>query len=134
MYYAQITNGVVTAVTQTTAVVIAPDMIEISGLLDIGGYIYNAVTGEFTPPPAPPAPVPTVTALQGLLALDAAGLGPTYDAWASDPARTFAERAFINKAQNWLRDDPALAAAAEAFGLSSEDIDNLFALAAAQVV
>ena len=78
-----------------------------------------------------PASVPqSVSALQGLLAVDQAGMAAAYTAWASDSARTFAERAFIDKAQTWKRDDPTLMAAAAAFGLTSEQIDNLFVLAA----
>lgn len=53
MYYAQITNGVVTAVTQTAGPIDAPDMIAISGMLDIAGHSYDPATGEFTPPAAP---------------------------------------------------------------------------------
>ncbi|MEL7893525.1 hypothetical protein [Vreelandella neptunia] len=67
-----------------------------------------------------------VPALEALLALDAAGLSADYEVWAKDPARTFAERAFIDKAQNWRRDDPTLQAAAEALELSSEQVDQLF--------
>ena len=78
-------------------------------------------------PPAPAPQVPeAVPALEALLALDAAGLSDAYETWATDPARTFAERAFINKAQNWRRDDPTLQAAAEALELSSEQVDQLF--------
>lgn len=81
------------------------------------------------------APTPTsipssVTALQALLAIDQAGLSAAYEAWANDPARTFAQRAFINKAQNWRRDDATLGAAAVSLGLSSEQVDALFVLAA----
>lgn len=72
----------------------------------------------------------SVSALQGLLAVDQAGMAAAYAAWAGDPARTFAERAFIDKAQTWKRDDPTLMAAAAAFGLTSEQIDSLFVLAA----
>ena len=67
-----------------------------------------------------------VPALEALLALDAAGLSADYEAWANDPARTFAQRAFINKALTWRRDDPTLQAAAEALELSSEQVDQLF--------
>ncbi len=88
------------------------------------------VAAYVPPPPAPPVVPQSVAALQGLLALDAAGLGQTYDAWSTDPARTFTERAFINKAQNWRRDDPTLASAAAAFGLSDADLDALFVAAA----
>lgn len=68
----------------------------------------------------------SVPALNGLLALDNAGLSSDYEAWATDPARTFAERAFIDKAMNWRRADPVIASAAEALELSDDDIDELF--------
>lgn len=80
--------------------------------------------------PTPPEPAPRVTALQGMLALDQAGLAPQYEAWASDPARTFAERAFIQRAQHWQRDDQTLVAAATALGLDDAQIDALFEAAA----
>jgi len=91
------------------------------------GDSYDAETGTFTPPPPPSPTVPlAVPALEALLALDAAGLSEAYETWANDPARTFAERAFINKALTWRRDDPTLQAAAEALELSSEQVDQLF--------
>lgn len=70
-----------------------------------------------------------IDALQGLLALDHAGLSSAYEAWANDPSRTFAQRAFINKAVTWRRDDPTLNAAAIDLGLSGEQVDQLFLLA-----
>ena len=80
--------------------------------------------------PTPPDPAPRITALQGLLAIDAAGLAEQYETWATDPTRTFAERAFINRAQSWQRDDQTLIAAATALGLDAEQIDALFETAA----
>lgn len=71
-----------------------------------------------------------VTALQGLLAIDAAGLSGAYETWANDPDRTFAQRAFIQRAQTWRRDDPTLQGAAEALGLTEAQLDDLFTLAA----
>lgn len=80
--------------------------------------------------PTPPEPAPRVTALQGMLALDAAGLSDQYEAWSTDPARTFAEKAFIQRAQFWQRDDQTLVAAAAALGLDDAQIDALFEAAA----
>lgn len=130
-YYAKITHGVVTAVTQTTGPVDAPDMVAIDGLLDITGHSHDPATGTFTPPPPPaPPPVLRVPALGALLAIDAAGLAPAYEAWANAPERTFAQRAFVNKAQFWQRDDATLVAAATALGLTADDVDALFSAAA----
>lgn len=79
-----------------------------------------------------PPPVPqSVTPLQGLLALDAAGLADDYELWANAPERTFAERAFINRAQVWRRDDPLLQAGTGALGMTDAQLDQLFILAAA---
>jgi len=71
-----------------------------------------------------------VSALQGLLAIDAAGLSGAYSEWAASADRTFAEKAFINKAIHWNRTDPVLLAGATALGLTSEQIDSLFVIAA----
>lgn len=99
------------------------------------GDSYDATTGEFTTPPPPAPQVPeSVPALEALLALDAAGLSADYEAWANDPARTFAERAFINKALTWRRDDPVLNAAGDALGLTEEQKDQLFIAADQQAL
>ena len=89
------------------------------------GERFEGNVWQVVPPPAPQVPE-SVPALEALLALDAAGISADYEAWANDPARTFAERAFINKALTWRRDDPTLQAAAEALELSSEQVDQLF--------
>lgn len=78
----------------------------------------------------PPRIPQSVSSLQGLLALDQAGLSAAYTTWASDPSRTFAQKAFIDKAQTWKRDDPTIAAAAADLGLTSQNVDDLFILAA----
>jgi len=55
MYYAQITNGVVTAVTETAAPIDAANMIAIDSLdASLLGQSYAA--GVFTPAPAPTVP------------------------------------------------------------------------------
>lgn len=79
--------------------------------------------------PASPAtpPVPELLApLQALLAIDAAGYSSAYEQWSRDPARTFSERAFIEKAQVWRRDDPILQQAAADLGIDDAALDALF--------
>jgi len=77
------------------------------------------------------SPVPAqVSALQGLLAINAAGLSEAYSEWASSESRTFSERAFIDKAIHWNRTDPVLLSGAEALGLTSGQVDQLFISAA----
>lgn len=98
---------------------------------DVGGIGWVYERGELIQPRQPVDVPDSVPALAGLLALDAAGFGPQYQAWAADPARTFAERAFIDKAMTWRRDDPTVLAAAEALALGSEQVDALFIQAGA---
>ncbi|MBF57744.1 MAG: hypothetical protein CME80_08500 [Halomonas sp.] len=120
MAYVKIENGVVVQKQPNfqEGFTEAPDNI-------VCGMIYE--NGAFSSPPPPPTQVPdSVPALNALLALDGAGLSDAYNEWANDPARTFAEQAFINKAQNWRRDDPTLNAAGDALGLSEEQKDQLF--------
>lgn len=85
-------------------------------------------------PPAEHVPVvivpQEVTALQGMKAIDAAGLAAAYTVWASDPERTFLEKAFIDKALTWERDNEVILAAQVALGLTDEQVDSLFILAA----
>lgn len=81
--------------------------------------------------PKPVVQVPQVIeALQGLLALDHEGYASFYESWANAPERTFAQKAFINKALTWKRNDPTLNAAATDLGLTSAQVDALFQLAA----
>ena len=86
--------------------------------------------GEIVRPEPEANPVPQeVTALQALKALDAAGMSAAYEAWANDPARTFLERAFIQRATHWLRSDPVLLSGATAIGIGEAQLDDLFRLA-----
>lgn len=77
-----------------------------------------------------PAVPDAVEPLQGLLAIDAFGMAAAYEAWANSPDRTFAERAFITRAQTWRRSDPILQGAAEILGLTAEQLDAVFIKAA----
>lgn len=91
----------------------------------------RSAAGEWSAP-APSGPVvpDAVEPLQGLLALDAFGMAAAYETWAASPDRTFAERAFINRAQTWRRNDPILQGAAEVLGLTAEQLDAVFIKAA----
>jgi hypothetical protein len=72
-----------------------------------------------------------VSALQGMLAINAAGMAAGFNAWLSalDPITDFAAIAFFQKAITWRRDNPYLAQGATALGLSDTQIDELFMLA-----
>ena len=86
-----------------------------------------ALAGMISPPD-----VPTVSALQGMLAIQSAGLVAGFDAWKAglDPIDDFAVVAFFEKAQTWRRDNPYLIQGAIALGLTDEQLDQLFILAA----
>ena len=68
----------------------------------------------------------SVEALYALLAIDDLGYTQMYETWASDPARTFREKAFIDKAGHWRRDDVYFNAAADDMGLGETDKDAFF--------
>lgn len=97
-----------------------PDAVEIL-------WTRNAA-GEWSPP-SPTVP-DAVEPLQGLLAIEIFGMAAAYEDWADSPDRTFSERAFINRARTWRRNDPILQYAATALGLTSEQLDALFIKAA----
>lgn len=76
---------------------------------------------------APPPRVPQVIErLQARLALINASLWDAVAAYFADPARTAEELAFWEDARTWNRDDPAIAAASTALGLTAEQVDALF--------
>ena len=120
--------------TQMTSVTRLSDMLCIPadpGNTDYAEYLIWLSEGNtpepYVPPPVPP--VTEVTALQGLLDIDHAGLSVEYTVWSNSPLRTFAQKAFIDKAQTWKRNDPTLIAAATDIGLSEGQLDALFTLA-----
>ena len=96
-----------------------------------GWYWFDTLDKALAGMAAPPA-VPTVSALQGMLAIYQAGLAVTFNAWKSslDPVSDFAIIAFFERAQTWQRDNPYLNQGAAALGLSDEQIDDLFQVAA----
>jgi hypothetical protein len=72
----------------------------------------------------------TVTALQGMRAIKAAGLIEGFITWKNslDPIEDFETLAFLEKAQTWVYDDPILNNALISLNLI-EQKDNLFKLA-----
>lgn len=126
MRAAQIENGVVVNVVVVDTLDALPGLVELQDGFGIGdGY----ADGSFSKPTAVVAVPPAITALQGLLAIDQAGMSSAYEAWANSPSRTFVERAFIAKAMTWRRDDPILLGASTALGLTETQLDELFVLA-----
>jgi hypothetical protein len=124
-YYAKIKDGIVVAVTQTAGVVSSPDMIEIDGLLDIGGYTYN--NGQFIAPVVSSLPQ-TITMRQARLALSAAGLLGTVNAAVANADE--ATRIEWEYAQTVNRNWPTLLTMANIVGLDSAQIDQIFILGA----
>ena len=87
---------------------------------------------ELLPEPAP-VQVPeiplSVSRAQGKLALIGAGLWPAVIAFVegiADPAQKAYAEVALNDTQEWRRDSPFLASAADALGLSEEQLDTLF--------
>jgi hypothetical protein len=74
----------------------------------------------------------SITALQGLQAIHAAGLTAAFVTWKNtlDPVTNFEIVAFLDKAGHWERNSSILQAAAAALGLTNKQIDDLFILAA----
>lgn len=105
-------------------------------IIEVNVETGKVITREMTQQEIADIPQPVVKApqcidaLQGLLALNQAGYSQFYETWANAPERTFAQKAFINKALTWKRDDPTLNAAATDLGLTSAQVDALFQLAA----
>ena len=72
-------------------------------------------------------PVVTCTPRQGLRALESVGLLSTVEAWVATQPR--AAHIDFERATEWRRDWPLIEAARDALGMTSEAIDDLFALA-----
>lgn len=132
MYYAQITNGVVSAVTETHSVIDAPDMISIASL-DASLLGNSYADGVFTPPP-PPSLVPTkITMRQARLVLFTAGLlnaVPTAINALPSPAK---DKALIEweYSNDVVRHNGFVSTLGPALGLTEEQIDALFIAGAA---
>lgn len=73
----------------------------------------------------------SVSALQGMRAIQAAGLVQAFLAWKSslDPVADFEAMAFLDKAQNWVYDDPIIDDALTRLGVAEQKA-ALFTLAA----
>ena len=85
------------------------------------GVVRDARPGEL--------PVPlTCTRFQGRMALGAERCAQL-DAIAADPATPWATREAIANTTEWIRNSPLVDSIGAAFGLSSGEIDDLFAAA-----
>lgn len=129
MIYVIVENDVITNRTECDN----PDFASSQGWVPDDNYGIGWVRdGEtFVAPPESAAVVSDeVTALQGMLALDAAGKASDYEGWAGSPDRTFAERAFIEKAIVWRRTSETITSACAALNISDAERDQLFILAA----
>lgn len=123
MYYAQINNGIVVAVTQTAGVINDPNMIEIDGLLDIGGYTYDSETGSFTAPVVNHIPQ-VLTMRQARLVLHQTGLLDEVEAAVASADRSVQiEWEFAGEVnRTW----PTLVTLASALNLNDAALDALF--------
>lgn len=132
MYYAQITSGVVSAITETHGAIDAPNMIAIASF-DASLLGSNYANGVFTPPP-PPSLVPAkITMRQARLVLFDVGLlnaVPTAINALPSPAK---DKAMIEweYSNDVVRHNGFVSALGPALGLTEEQIDALFIAGAA---
>lgn len=90
------------------------------------GYVYDPVKKTYSPPPKPK--VKAVSRIQARLALSKAGkLKAVRTAIANADEET---QVWYEDAQVWNRDSPILIEFAKSLGMTSEEIDQLFELAA----
>lgn len=126
MYYAQITNGVVTAVTQFAEPNNAPNLVEIDNLnTSLLGHKYE--NGQFIPVSLNSIPH-SVTMRQARLALLAVDLLDDVEAAVASQGR--AAQIEWEYATDVQRTHPLIAAVQAAKGLTDADVDQLFLAAA----
>lgn len=92
-----------------------------------------AVEEHLNPPPPPPVVPAQVTRAQGKAALVQAGHWPAvldYVAKISDPTDRLLAEIALNDTVYWRRESPFLKECAKAIGLSEDELDDLFTLAA----
>lgn len=94
------------------------------------GWLYDDLTGVFSPPQPPQPEVPeSITRAQGKAALIRAGMWPAvqgFVAGIADPIEQALAEVALNDTLTWRRDSPFLNQAAVALGLTTEQMDALF--------
>ena len=128
-YYAQLNGDVVTAVTQTSGPIQGVGIVEIPSMVDIIGYTYNHVTGEFLQPPPSPVIPQSVTAFQAKAALLQADLLDDVEAMMTDPATPRIVKLAWSEALTFERQSPTVVAMGSALGLDDAALDALFVTA-----
>ena len=133
MKAAIIKDGVVTNIAKVSDVSFAQSQGWIVSEVAKIGDSYNAETGEFTTPEPPPTPIPqVVTMRQARLALLQQGLlasiQPAIDSL-DEPHRSGANIEW-EYSQEVERNRPFVELLSQALGLTDEDLDALFTLAA----
>lgn len=132
MYYAQITNGVVSAITETHGAVNAPDMLAIASF-DTSLLGSSYADGVFTPPP-PPSLVPAkITMRQARLVLFTAGLLNSVNTAINALPSPAKDKALIEweYSNDVVRHNGFVSTLGPALGLTEEQIDALFIAGAA---
>lgn len=132
MRKAQIENGLVTNVIEVDAANVPDWCADWPDCEDAGpGWTY--VDGVFSPPSAPPPPVPEeVSRFQARAALLNAGLLAQADAAVAGSGNALLQLAWTD-AVSFKRNSPGIAALAPALGLDDAALDDLFR-AAAEIV
>jgi len=97
-------------------------------IADVNGVFTYAPVFEAIPAPPVPASVPR---LNGMLALDAAGMIPQIEAYMALPETPSVHKIYWRDLAVFHRDSELIAVIAAALNVSSNQIDNLFRAAAA---
>lgn len=105
-----------------------PDGAAIYALAEAGEY--GPVASYVAPPPPPPVVPQSVTRFQALAALHLAGHLPAVQAIMADPETPVIAKLAWDNALSFERSSPTLASLAQAIGLTSQDLDDLFTMAA----
>lgn len=130
-YYAQLSENVVTAVTQTFGQIQGIGIIEIPNMADIIGCVYNPATGGFSQPKPAPVIPQSVTMRQARIALLRVNklslIQPAINSLPS-PQKVEAQITW-EYSQEVQRNNGLVSQLAPALGMTEQDIDDLFVLA-----
>lgn len=73
---------------------------------------------------------PTIDAVSGFFALHQIGFSEAYETWVSSGERTFLQKAYFNHSTLWRKDDEILITCLSDIGMTEQQIEDLFEIAA----
>jgi hypothetical protein len=75
---------------------------------------------------------PTIMSVDGFFALDVMKFSSVFETWISSEDRTFLQKAYFNHSTIWKNNDEILLTCLSDIGMSEQQIDDLFELAASR--